>query len=131
VKYTKAIVRGADEATKARYPRGLDVPISMLLPADGSAPEPDPVDVEAQAAKRLAELEHAMQFTIGTLVQIKKPFAHYTVEDVFVVTGNNEKTLSLAKLGGEGGKYLRVPHRGASIVSVAGLHLDADGHLIP
>jgi hypothetical protein len=130
VKYTKAIVRGADEATRKRYPRGLDAPMTMLRPVDGEGSWPAPRNVEADSAQRLAELEHKMQFELGVLVQLKRPYNSYTEEDVFVVTANNDKTVSVVKIGGDGGRYLRVPHSGLGILSAKGLHLDDQLHVI-
>jgi hypothetical protein len=129
VKYTKAIVRPADDATRARYPRGLDAPLTMLRPlADGEAPAP----VGKTPEQRLAELEQQMQFVPGVLVQLKRPFGGHTAEDVFVVIANNERTVSAAKIGGDDGRYIRAAHNGLSIVSVRdGLRLDANGHLLP
>jgi citrate lyase beta subunit len=69
------------------------------------------------AADTLAELEHQMQFTEGTVVRINKPFQQWTTEDLFVVSSNNAKTLSLAPLGG-GHSGLRAPHRGVTIVDI-------------
>lgn len=69
-------------------------------------------------ADRLAELEHQMRFVNGVIVRLNKPFAHYSTTDLFVVTGNNTKTVSITKLGGEGGRYARVPHRGLTIVPI-------------
>jgi hypothetical protein len=77
----------------------------------------------------MAELEHKMQFHIGVLVQLRKAFGSYTEEDVFVVTANNDKTVSVAKIGGDGGRYLRVPHNGLGVLSAAGLRLDANGRV--
>jgi hypothetical protein len=125
VKYTKAIVRPANEAAKAARPRGLDVQLTMLRPADGPAPEIPKRDAQAEAAKRLAELELQMQFELGVLVRIKEAYGSYTTSDLFVVTANNEKTVSVVKIGGDGGRYLRVPHSGLSIVPVADAVRDA------
>jgi hypothetical protein len=119
IKQTKAIIRGADEATRNRFPRGLDAPRNLLVPADGEAPKPEPRDVQAEAAKRLAELEFQMQFETGVLVRIKKAYGSYTTSDLFVVTANNDKTASVVKVGGDGGRYLRVPHAGLTIVDAA------------
>jgi hypothetical protein len=44
IKKTKAIVRGADEATRARFPRSLDAQLHRLVPADSEAPKPAPRD---------------------------------------------------------------------------------------
>jgi hypothetical protein len=67
----------------------------------------------------LAELEFQMQFEQGVVVRLKKDYGSYTTRDLFVVTANNNKTVSVVKLGGDGGRYLRVPHRGLDIVDVA------------
>jgi hypothetical protein len=66
----------------------------------------------------LAELEFQMQFETGVVVRLQKAYDRYTTKDLFVVTGNNTKTVSVTKLGGDGGRYLRVPHRGLVIVDV-------------
>jgi hypothetical protein len=125
VKYTKAIVRPANEAAKAAYPRGLDAQMTMLRPADGPAPEIPKRDAQAEAEARLAELELQMQFELGVLVRIKQAYGNYTTSDLFVVTANNEKTVSVVKIGGDGGRYLRVPHKGLTIVPVADAVRDA------
>jgi hypothetical protein len=121
VKQTKAIIRPADEATRARYPRGLDVQLALLQPANrtDASPQPEPRDVQAEAAKRLAELEFQMQFETGVLVRITKAYGSYTTSDLFVVTANNDKTASVVKVGGDGGRYLRVPHTGLTIIDAA------------
>jgi hypothetical protein len=71
------------------------------------------------ASPTLAELEFQMKFETGVVVRLTKPYDTYTTDDLFVVTGNNTKTVSITKLGGEGGRYLRVPHRGLTIVDGA------------
>jgi hypothetical protein len=71
------------------------------------------------ALPTLAELEYQMQFENGVVVRLNKAYGEYTTKHLLVVTGNNAKTVSVVKLGGNGGKYLRVPHRGLTVVPVA------------
>ena len=109
VKYTKAIVRGADEATRARFPRGLDAPLTMLRPVDGEAPPaPAPAPYVPKPHREL-----------GQLCRITRPFRHWTTSDLFVITAVNDKTVSFVRLGGEGGRYMRTPHDGVTIVDPA------------
>jgi hypothetical protein len=71
----------------------------------------------SRSMPNLDELEFQMQFVEGKVVQITKPYRHYTTVDLFVVTANNTKTVSIAPLGGEG-IGLRAPHRGLRAVPI-------------
>lgn len=119
IKVTKALIQPVNAAARNRYPGGVNVPMSMLVPFDG-----DP-DAAVATTRRLdpdtllADLERKMRFEQGVLVRIDKAYDTYTPADLFVVTANNDKTVSIVKVGGDGGRYLRWPHSGLTIVDPA------------
>jgi len=114
IKVTKALIQPVNDAARGRWPNGVNVPMTMLAPFDG-----DPDDVlttSPAAATMLADLERRTRFTLGVLVTLKRPYKHHTTADLFVVTNTSDKTVSVAKLGGDDGRYIRVPYSGLTIV---------------
>ena len=113
VKVTKALLKPTNAAARNRWPNGVNVPMTGLKQFTGE--DPTAIHV-ASYEDSLAELELKMQFEQGVIVRLKQAGHGYTTSDLFVVTANNDKTVSIVKLGGNGGRYLRYGHKGLDIV---------------
>lgn len=108
VKTTKAIIRPHNELAKLLSPQGLNCPLAMLTVSDGAPPPP-----------KVETYEPPVLLPLGTLVRLNRAFSDYTTETLMVVTSANLKTHSVAKLGGDQDRYLRVPVSGLTVVDVA------------
>lgn len=84
--------------------RGISFPPRILLPAS-AAPLNRPPSVGVPFVPREG-------FTAGEIVTLKRAYRDITTETPMVVLKDNEKRVNVAKLGGEGDRYVRVPPSG-------------------
>jgi hypothetical protein len=91
--------------------RGLNAPKEMLAEHTGGTPA---------LPTMLRPFVPEPRTGLGTVVRIKKSYNQYTTTDLFTVISVNDRTLSLALLGGrEGDRYLRVGKHGVTEVNLA------------
>lgn len=122
-----AIIRGREYYVRTAYPNSPHTAAVTLFRLDDWADMSGKLSLAStvfrpaardEIAKVQALEEEAAAYTLGSLVTMKAP-RNAAERGYYVVTGVNEKTLSIARLGGDGGRYLRIGRSGVKMIDPA------------
>lgn len=120
-------IRGTEYYVRTAFPSGSGMATATLYRLSDMAEMSGKVSlaVDARPATyaehtKVTELEaHLSAFTVGTLVKIKNPKNAAERSALYAVITLSEKTVSVARLGGDGGRYLRITRSALAIVDPA------------
>jgi hypothetical protein len=117
-KVTRAHVVPANDLTH----RGYEHPLEFLAHSTDAAGNRLPL-VTLPAPAPAPERSGSDGVEQASIIRLRRPFQHYTTQDLLVVSSVNQRTVSAKKLGGESGPGLRVGFGGFEVVDPSRLTL--------